>query len=77
MIGYARAVSTTTEPIMPSGTIFMTCEKCNRGYNLANPLVELTETGARCPHCGQPTSADEESMERALCERESQGECCG
>ena len=26
------------------GTVFTTCQRCNRGFNLANPLVELTET---------------------------------
>ena len=54
---------------MPRGTIFSTCQQCNRGYNLANPLVELTDTGAKCPHCGQCTDAAEEDLKRAREER--------
>ena len=59
------------------GTVFTTCQRCNRGFNLANPLVELTETGARCPHCGQVTAAPEKDMEAAQCERDGRGGCCG
>lgn len=45
----------------------VTCEKCNRAYNVSNPLVELAEdrATARCPHCGQETPVDEETLERA------------
>ena len=34
----------------------------NRGFNLSNPYVELTEMGARCPHSGQYTDAAETDL---------------
>lgn len=40
-------------------TIFTTCERCNRGFNLSNPEVELQPPVAMCPHCGQKTAVDQ------------------
>ena len=52
---------------MSRNPIFTTCKNCTRGFNLTNPLVELLPgvDAATCPHCGQKTEADAESMRRA------------
>ena len=50
---------------MHDETIFTTCERCNRGFNLSNPEVKLYGPVAYCPHCGQLTMVDAEAMERA------------
>jgi transcription elongation factor Elf1 len=55
---------------MPQGFITATCSQCNRGYNVANPLVELKGQHAICPHCGQRTEVDAETMQKA---REARG----
>jgi hypothetical protein len=50
---------------MHDETIFATCERCNRGFNLSNPWVKLDGATAFCPHCGQRTAEDAKAMERA------------
>jgi hypothetical protein len=50
---------------MHDETIFTTCERCNRGFNLSNPEVRLDGPTAFCPHCGQRTAVDAQAMERA------------
>jgi transcription elongation factor Elf1 len=50
---------------MHDETIFTTCERCNRGFNLSNQWVKLDGATAFCPHCGQRTAVDAESLARA------------
>jgi hypothetical protein len=51
---------------MPSDDFIpTTCKQCNRGFNVANPWVQLEPPCAICPHCGQRTMVDEKTMERA------------
>jgi hypothetical protein len=47
-------------------TIFTTCERCDRGFNLSNPEVKLEPPSAYCPHCGQKTAVDQTALERAI-----------
>jgi len=51
--------------VMHDDTIFTTCERCNRGFNLSNPAVRLDGPTSFCPHCGQRKKVDAESVERA------------
>jgi transcription elongation factor Elf1 len=50
---------------MHDETIFTTCERCNRGFNLSNQWVKLDGATAFCPHCGQRPAVDAEALERA------------
>ena len=54
------------------GFISTTCTQCGHGFNLVNPLIPVTDCGAKCPHCGQPTEADAEDLARARIERAAQ-----
>ena len=54
---------------MPQNFIAATCTQCNRGYNVANPLVELKDQYAICPHCGQRTEVDPETIAKARAAR--------
>jgi hypothetical protein len=53
---------------MPGGIDFTTCQSCNRGFSLPNPLVELTDTGC-CPHCGQLADVAEVDLAEARKDR--------
>ena len=57
-----------------------TCERCNRAFSVGNSWVELDGPCAVCPHCGQRTMVDPESMEKAKKARGITGcrsGCCG
>jgi len=49
----------------------VTCERCDRDFNVADPLVDLRGSYAVCPHCGQGTNVGSEAMDRA---RKARGE---
>jgi hypothetical protein len=49
--------------------IAVTSKRCNRGFNLSNPLVELDGPYAICSHCGQRMTVDADTMQEALTAR--------